>query len=245
MNRTGSSGFCPRAVSIGTRRVFWKPLIFAPDQLNRGQHWLHVVGRLRAGVSLEQARAKMNMLRASLDAVICGQKDWGFAVDPFAQMLVGDTLRRSIYLAFGAVLMVLLIACANVANLVLAKGATRRKEMALRAALGAGRGRLIAQLLTESLVLCLLGGMAGIAVAYLLLHAAAPLVAASLPFTADLTPGSARPWLCRGGRDGGFDTHGSASFLADFLRQAVQLIESGGAWIVGFERSGAPHDRHR
>ena len=115
------------------------------------------------------------------------QKDWGFAVDPFAQMLVGDTLRRSIYLAFGAVLMVLLIACANVANLVLAKGATRRKEMALRAALGPAAGRLIAQLLTESLVLCLLGGMAGIAVAYLLLQAAAPLVAASLPFTADLS----------------------------------------------------------
>ena len=167
--------------------VFWKPLIFAPEQLNRSQHWLHVIGRLRAGVSLEQAQAKMNMLRASLAGVISDYKDWGFAVDPFAQSLVGDTLRRSIYLAFGAVLMVLLIACANVANLVLAKGATRRKEMALRAALGAGRGRLIAQLLTESLVLCLLGGMAGIAVAYLLLHAATPLVAASLPFTADLS----------------------------------------------------------
>ncbi len=165
---------------------FWKPLIFAPDQMNRGQHWLHVIGRLRSGVSLEQARAKMTLLRASLNAVIY-QKDWGFTVDPFAQMLVGDTLRRSIYLAFGAVLIVLLIACANVANLVLAKGATRRKEMALRAALGAGRGRLIGQLLTESLVLCVLGGMAGIGVAYLLLHAATPLVAESLPFTADLS----------------------------------------------------------
>jgi predicted permease len=165
---------------------FWKPLIFAPDQLNRGQHWLHVIGRLRAGVSLEQARARMNMLRASLAGVI-RQKDWGFAVDPFTQMLVGDTLRRSIYLAFGAVLLVLLIACANVANLVLAKSTTRRKEMALRAALGAGRGRLIGQLLTESLVLCVLGGIAGIAVAYLLLHAAAPLVGGSLPFTADLS----------------------------------------------------------
>ncbi len=165
---------------------FWKPMIFAPDQMNRGQHWLHVIGRLRPGVSLEQARARMTQLRASLNAVIY-QKDLGFTVDPFAQLLVGDTLRRSIYLTFGAILMVLLIACANVANLVLAKGATRRKEMALRAALGAGRGRLIAQLLAESLVLCLLGGVAGIALAALLLRAAAPLVATSLPFTADLS----------------------------------------------------------
>jgi len=166
--------------------VFWTPLIFAPDQLNRGQHWLNPIGRLRAGVSLEQARAKMTILRASLNDVIY-QKDWGFAVDPFAQMLVGDTLRRSIYLAFGAVVMVLLIACANVANLALAKGTTRRKEMALRTALGATRGRLIVQLLTESLVLCILGGVAGVALGALLLHTAAPLVAAALPFTADLS----------------------------------------------------------
>ena len=166
--------------------VYWKPMIFAPEQLNRGQHWLNPIGRLRAGVSLEQAQARMTALRARLNDVIY-QKDWGFAVDPFAKLLVGDTLRRSIYLAFGAVLMVLLIACANVANLSLAKGATRRKEMGLRTTLGAGRGRLIAQLLTENLVLCLLGGIAGMAVAYLLLQAAAPLLAASLPFRAGLS----------------------------------------------------------
>jgi predicted permease len=165
--------------------VFWKPLIFVRDQMNRRQHWLGPIGRLRAGVSLEQARARMTMLRARLGGVI--PKEWGFAVDPFAQLLVGDTLRRSIYLAFGAVVMVLLIACANVANLALAKGTTRRKEMALRAALGASRSRLIMQLLTESLILCLLGGVTGVALGAVLLRIAKPLVATSLPFTADLT----------------------------------------------------------
>jgi predicted permease len=181
-------GVLPRGSFDRDRARFWKPLIFAPEQLNRGQHWLHVIGRLRSGVNLEQARARMNTLRASLAPVMpASKKDWRFTVEPFGRLLVGDSLRRSIYLAFGAVVMVLLIACANVANLVLAKGATRRKEMALRASLGAGRGRLIAQLLTESLVVCVLGGLAGISLAYLLLRAAAPLVETSLPFTADLS----------------------------------------------------------
>lgn len=178
-------GILPAGSFDRDEAAFWKPLIFVRDQMNRGQHWLAPIGRLRAGVSLQQSQARMTMLRSRLNDVIY-QKDWGFAVDPFAKKLVGDTLRRSVYLAFGAVAMVLLIACANVTNLALAKGATRRKEMAVRAALGASRKRLIAQLLTESLVLCLLGGVAGIVLGALLLQIAAPLVASSLPFTADL-----------------------------------------------------------
>jgi len=180
-------GVLPAGCFDRDETAFWKPLIFAPEQMNRDQHVLQVIGRLRVGVSLEQARARMNMLRASLAPAMAEYKDWGFAVEPFAQRLVGDTLRRSIYLVFGAVLMVLLIACANVANLVLVKGANRRREMALRAALGARRGRLIEQLLTESLALSVLGGAAGLAVAWLLIHAAMPLLSASLPFTADLS----------------------------------------------------------
>ena len=181
-------GVLPKGSFDRGKARFWEPLIFAPEQLNRGQHWLHAIGRLRSGVNIEQAQARMNVLKASLAPVMPARvRDWRFTVEPFARLLVGDSLRRSIYLAFGAVVMVLLIACANVANLTLAKGATRRKEMALRASLGAGRGRLIAQLLTESLVVCVLGGLAGIALAYLLLHAATPLIETSLPFTADLS----------------------------------------------------------
>ena len=167
---------------------FWTPLVFAPEQLNRDQHWLRVIGRLRRGVSLAQAQAGMTAVRASLSGVMAvWKKDWGFAVEPFDRRLVDGTFRRSIYLAFGAVLLVLFVACANVANLMLTRGASRRREMALRAALGAGRSRLVGQLLTESLVLCLMGGLVGVPLALGLLRFAAPLLSGSLPFTADLS----------------------------------------------------------
>jgi len=165
----------------------WTPLIFKPEQMNRGFHWLGAVGRIKRGVTLQQARQEMSAIDKRLtDLSPAWKRDWSVAVEPFDQRLVGDSLRQAIYVAFGAVAMVLLIACANVANLLLAKGAARKKEMAVRAALGAGRGRLIAQLLTETVVLCLLGAAAGIAVAYALIQAASPLLANSLPFTAEV-----------------------------------------------------------
>lgn len=180
-------GVLPKGAFDRETAKFWKPLVFSPEQRTRGSHWLSVSGRLRPGATLRQAQQEMQAIDARLTELSPPWKrNWGVAVEPFTYMLVGDTLRRSIFVAFGAVVMVLLIACANVTNLLLARRATRNKEMAVRAALGASRSWLVAQMLTETLVLCLAGGVAGVALAQLLLRAALPLFGDSLPFTAEL-----------------------------------------------------------
>ncbi len=181
----------PGAFDRGRAKV-WMPLVLRPAEQVRGFHWLEVSGRLRGGVTLDQATAEMARVYATMaDARDPETADWTVVVEPLDKMLVGGNLRQSILIALGAVTLVLLIACANVANLLLARGAARRKEMAIRAALGASRGRLAAQLLTESSVLCLAGGAAGVFVAYLLLGAAAPMLPELVPYTADvrLDPG--------------------------------------------------------
>jgi putative ABC transport system permease protein len=164
---------------------FWKPLIFTAAQRSSGNHWLTVYGRLRTGVTLSEARSEMqSMYAAMMQTMPANDRGGAIVVEPFARLLVGPNLHRSIWIAFGAVFLVLLIACANAANLLFAHGATRGTELAVRAALGAGRGRLTAQLLTETAVLCLFGGMGGIALARLLIGLATPLITQSLPFTA-------------------------------------------------------------
>jgi predicted permease len=166
---------------------FWTPLVFTPEQQSNNMHWLTVHGRLRGDASLSQVRERMQAIHAGLaESKPVNERQGTVEVQPLAGLLAGRSLQQSIYIAFGAVLLVLLITCANVANLLLANGATRTKEMAVRAALGAGRGRLVAQLLTESLAVCILGGAAGVAVAWLLIQAAAPLLSETLPFTAEL-----------------------------------------------------------
>jgi predicted permease len=163
----------------------WIPLAFGPDVQRRDRHWLSVSGRLRSGVTLAQAREEMAAIDTALaDTMPLFKRDWTIVVEPLESVLVGDTVRHSVLLLFGAVVIVLLIACANVANLLLARGATRAKEMAVRAALGAGRGRLVVQLLTETAVLCLCGAAAGLGLAHLLLESAVPLLSDSLPYTA-------------------------------------------------------------
>ena len=155
------------------RGSIWLPLTFGPERMTRGSHWLLTVtggalARLKPGVSIEQARAELNTIAARVardhpDT----NKDWGVVVEPYASAVVGADLRQSLYLLFAAVGAVLLIACVNLANIMLARGLAREREIAVRLALGATRGRLVQQFLAESLVLSGAAGAAGLALGYI------------------------------------------------------------------------------
>jgi predicted permease len=167
---------------------FWSPLVFTHEDQSSAAHRLTVYGRIRADSNAAQAREQMKAIHSALFANSLIGEDRGGTIEvrQFSFLLTGDNLRRSLEIGFGAVLVVLLITCANVANLLFARGAARKAELAIRAAVGAGRGRLVAQLLTESLALCLLGAVGGVAVACALLRLAGPFLATALPFTAEV-----------------------------------------------------------
>jgi putative ABC transport system permease protein len=159
----------PGAFDRSEETRFWKPLVIQPGQYKRGMHWLMVHGRLRPNVTPLQAHDELRRLAVGLRGVTPSHKHtWLLEVEPLPKLLLGDNLRAAMYLMFGAVVLVLLIAYANIANLLLAKGAAPRQEMAIRTALGASRSRLAAQLLTETPVLAVMGGAAGFALASVL-----------------------------------------------------------------------------
>jgi putative ABC transport system permease protein len=160
----GNSEFDRRAAEL------WIPLAF-PPQVARDYHYLGAVARLKPGVSLQQAQAEMSAIAEGIATRYPDvKKGWGATVDRYIDRLVGPQTRLSLIVLMCAVVAVLLIGCANLANLLMARATLRSREIALRLALGAGRGRVIRMLLTESLLLSTLGAIPGVLFGYGLLR---------------------------------------------------------------------------
>jgi putative ABC transport system permease protein len=160
----------------------WVPVAFTPERLAMyDEHYLQLVARRRANVSLAQVnddlmRGAQGLMRDHPDF----NKDRGAGAQVYSEFFVGD-YRTRLFILFSAVSVVLLIACGNVANLLLARLAARSRELAIRAAIGAGRGRIVRQVLTESLVLAFLGGVSGLVIAHWALPALIALAPAGVP----------------------------------------------------------------
>jgi putative ABC transport system permease protein len=145
----------------------WKPLAFQPSNMTRDFRWLAGSARLKPGVTLGLARADMAVVGQRLaNAHPESNTGWDVAVDKLADVLIGPQLRSAVTILFAATLLVLLIGCANLANLELARGMSREGEMAARAALGATRQDLVQQVLIENVVTSICGGIAGVGVGY-------------------------------------------------------------------------------
>src|SRR5258705_4093344 len=148
------------SVAYGDTVDAWTPFTFDGNPNNRGSHYVEGIGRLKPGVTAEQAAADFNGIMTELASQHEGDKGWTIYMVPLFQEIVGP-VHKMLLVLLGAVGLVLLIACVNAANLLLARAASRQKEIAVRAALGAGRGRLARQMLAESLLISRLGGALG------------------------------------------------------------------------------------
>jgi putative ABC transport system permease protein len=166
-------GIVPSQFQILSNSNLWT--IFEPKRSpeQRRMHYLQVIGRLKHGVNLDSAKAGMGVVAENIARISpATNKDWGITIEPLRDALSDRDLRVTSLVLGSVVGFVLLMACANVASLMLARGAGRRREIAVRASLGGSQVRILRQLLTESTLLGLLGGIAGVALAWLILRAA-------------------------------------------------------------------------
>ena len=173
---------------------FWVPVSFDPSPANIGRYWgsssIHVIGRLRPGVSVRQAEqehaALVDRARSTFPWRMPDAWGKGVTVIPLEKNVVGD-VGPLLLVLFGSVAVVLLIACVNVANLLLGRAAAREREIAIRASLGAGRARIVRQLLTESILLSVFGGVLGLIVAVFGVRALLALIPTGMPRVSEVT----------------------------------------------------------
>jgi len=163
-------GIAPSSLTVLTNGDVWVPLVIDPPKEMRLNHVLFVVGRLKPGVTREAAQAEMDAIATRMGQEYPEVRDWGINLITFTDTFVSSQLRRALLMLLGAVGFVLLIVSANIANLLLARATARRPEIVLRAALGAGTGRVIRQLLIESLMLSTAGGILGVGGALWAVH---------------------------------------------------------------------------
>ena len=174
-------GVVPEQAQVTSRANLWTPLAELPGMDRRGMHIMLVIGRLRPGVTMAAAQSDLSSIAAALATEFpATNKGRGVTIEPLRSGLIGGEVRLTAMLLLAVVGFVLLMCCANVANLLLARTNGRSRELAVRAALGAGRSRITAQILTESLVLAGLGGAVGLGIGYAILTATPSLIPAGL-----------------------------------------------------------------
>ncbi len=177
----------------------WIPFQFDPNSTDQAHYFL-AAARLRSGVTLDMAKARLKLVadefRRKYPGGIMGPRD-GFSVQPLQDAIVSD-VRTSLWVLIGAVTLVLLIACANVANLLLVRATGRKREIAIRAAVGAGRGRLIRQLLTESVLLSVVGGALGLILGVIAVRALLAINPGNIPRIGEHGEGVTLDWRVLG-----------------------------------------------
>jgi len=181
-------GVMPESFRLPGWAPVWVPLAWSnEDRAVRSNHNYMAIARLKPGVAIEQAKSELGAISARLEQQYPeDDKGWGATAIPLREQLVGD-IRPALLVLFGAVAFVLLIACANVANLVLAKTLARRKEIAIRTALGAGRAAIVRHILAETVVLSVAGGALGLLLARLSIGLMVKLLADRLPRFVEVT----------------------------------------------------------
>jgi predicted permease len=223
--------FSVRAWGI-TGRDIWVPLAYTAEaRAVRENHNANVIARLKPGVDVTQAQSEMDVISTRLEREFPKENaGWGATVVPLREVIVGD-IRMSLVMLLGAVALVLLIACANVGNLLFARALARRKEIAIRAALGAGRARVFQQLLVEALLLAVIGGAVGLILAGTSLDAVAALLADRIPRADEI----AMDWRVLAFVAG-------ASLLTGIMAGALPALRAGTTDLNDALKEGGRHD---